>query len=97
MNMNGFKVYVAILLFLLGIHILIWPEAGHYSWSIFIAAFVGMGSTVSIYQFLCRKTMVMGKFDLEPNQKVLRVFFVSLATLLFIIGYGVAIGIFPAT
>lgn len=97
MKMNGFKVYVAILLSLLGIHILIWSEAGHYSWSIFIAAFVGMGSTASIYQFLCRKTMVMGKFDLEPSQKGIRVFFVSFATLLFVIGYGLAIGMFPTT
>ena len=95
--MNSKNIYTLILLVLIIIHIGVWATKGDYSFQIFMAAFVGLAPTISIYQFLLGKTMWMGKFNLAVNQKGLRIFFFSFMVILFIIGYAASINVLPLT
>jgi hypothetical protein len=91
------KVYGLVLVILLSIHIVVWAKEERYSFSIFLAFFISFASTLTIYQYLSGKKMIMGKFDLKPHQKGLRAIFFGYAILFFVISYGAAIGVFKIT
>lgn len=92
-------IYIAILIFLGGVHVFVWAKEGRYSFGIFLCAFVAFAMTINIYQYLNGKTMIMGKFDLSANSKNtgLRMFFFGFSLFFFVILYGAAIGLFPIT
>jgi hypothetical protein len=95
--MNGKRAYAFIFLTLVTAHIYTWVKEGEYSFDIFLAVFVALGSTFIIYEFLTGKTMILGKFNLPPEKKGLRTFFFIWSLITFSIGYGVAIDVLPIT
>ena len=89
--------YILVVSALALIHVGVWGYVGLYSWDLFVSVFIGLASTLNIYQFIAGIPMTMGKFDIDPAKKDLRLFFVVFSAILFVISYGASIGLIQIT